>query len=318
MPNFELEKIAKTLDQFQFPKKITIEVTAECNLECAMCHYSSMRRPKGVMPFELWRRCADEIAQVSPETECWFSGSGEPLLQPELLSQMISYGKSVGLKAQYLNTNGMLLTPEVADLVLDSGVDLVVFGVDGYTPVTYSAIRVGGIRDELYSNIEGFVAARRARAFGPEIQVQFIEMDENEHEMEDFKNYWLSKGVVVKVRRKLSWGGRIETPATVPDEERIPCPWAITLMHVLWDGRVARCAGDTEGEECVGNAWHESLSELWSRLGSYRQLQLDHRFDEVPERCRQCKDWMTGASERTNPAQNPPEIPVPPPRNREE
>jgi MoaA/NifB/PqqE/SkfB family radical SAM enzyme len=155
VPHLELEKIAKTLDQFQFPKKITIEVTAECNLECAMCHQSSMRRPKGAMPFELWRKCADEIAQVSPETECWFSGSGEPLLEPQRLCQMISYGKSVGLQALYLNTNGMLLTPEVADLVLDSGVDLVVFGVDGYTPATYSAIRVGGIRDELYANIGG-------------------------------------------------------------------------------------------------------------------------------------------------------------------
>ena len=106
--------------------------------------------------------------------------------------------------------------------------------------------------------------------------------------------------------------------ATVPDEERIPCPWAITLMHVLWDGRVARCAGDTEGEDCVGNAWHESLSELWSRLGSYRQLQLDRRFDEVPERCRECKDWMTGASERTSPTQDPAEKPVHHPRHREQ
>ena len=66
LPHLELVKIARTLDQFQFPKKITIEVTAECNLECAMCHQSSMRRPKGAMPFDLWRKCADEIAQVSP------------------------------------------------------------------------------------------------------------------------------------------------------------------------------------------------------------------------------------------------------------
>ncbi len=283
-----------------------------------MCHQPRMSRPKGVMPFELWQKCADEIARVSPETECWFSGSGEPLLESQLLCHMISYGESVGLQALNLNTNGMLLTPEVADLVLNSGVDVVVVGVDGFTRSTYEAIRVGGKRDELYTNIEYFLAARKARGYGPEIQVQFIEMDENEHELEDFTKYWLSKGAVVKVRRKLSWGGRIETPATVPDEERIPCPWAITLMHVLWDGRVARCAGDTEGEDCAGNAWQESLSELWSRLGSYRQLQLDRRFEDAPERCRRCKDWMTGASERTRPARGSKEIPVQPPRRREE
>ena len=249
-----LEQIAATLGQFEFPKKITIEVCSECNLECAMCHYPTMSRPKGVMPMELWKKCADEIARVSPETECWFSGSGEPLLEPQLLCSMISYGKSVGLQAQNLNTNGMLMTPEVADLVLDTGVDLVVFGVDGFSSSTYKVIRVGGERDVLYANIEYFLKARKARGSGPEVQVQFIEMDENEHELGNFTDHWLSKDAVVKVRRKLSWGGRVETPATVPDEDRIPCPWAITLMHVLWDGRIARCAGDTEGEDCVENA----------------------------------------------------------------
>ena len=75
----------------------------------------------------------------------------------------------------------------------------------------------------------------------------------------------------------------------------------MTMMHVFWDGGVPRCPGDTEGVEGVGNAWHEPLAVLWQRLGGYRDLHLKHEFDKLPERCLDCKDWMTGAARRIRP-----------------
>jgi hypothetical protein len=85
-------------------------------------------------------------------------------------------------------------------------VDLVVFGVDGFTGATYEKIRVGGDRDVLYANIQYLLAARDRRpGKRTEVQVQFIEMDENEHELDDFQLYWLERGAVVKLRKKLSW-----------------------------------------------------------------------------------------------------------------
>lgn len=298
----ELDRIARTLHELPFPKKFAVEVCADCNLACAMCHHPSMRRPKGRMPFELWRRCADQVAAVAPTTEVWFSFCGEPLLEPDLLLQMISYGKSVGLESLNINTNGMLLTPNLAEPVVDSGVDLVVFGIDGFTSQTYEAIRIGADRDEVYNNIEQLLEVRRSRATGPEIQVQFIEMDENAHELKAFKAYWLDRGATLKVRNKLSWGGQIDTSQELGELERIPCPWSLTMMHVFWDGRVPRCPGDTEGEEGAGNAWDEPLTVLWERLGAYRELHLQRRFDELPDRCQSCTDWKTGAATRIRPS----------------
>lgn len=301
MSNAELREIAKTLRELPFPARFAVEVSAVCNLACVMCHYPNMRRPKGRMPFPLWQKCADEIAAVSPRTQCWFSFCGEPLLEPDLLIRMIRYGKSVGLRSLNINTNGTLLTPDLADPILDSGVDLVVFGIDGFSRKTYESIRVNGSRNVLYRNVEHFLARRQARSTGPEVQVQFIEMDENEHEIDKFSAYWLEWGATLKIRNKLSWGGKFDTPMCVPAEERIPCPWAVTMMHVFWDGRVPRCPGDTEGEESVGNAWDEPLAVLWGRLGFYRQMHLEHRFDELPDRCQTCRDWMVGAAKRVQP-----------------
>jgi uncharacterized Fe-S cluster-containing radical SAM superfamily protein len=294
----ELTKIAQTLRETLFPKKLAVEITAACNLRCSMCHHPAMKRPKGRIPFELWKKCADEVAAVSPNTECWFSFIGEPLLEPELLIRVLKYGKSVGCGKLYVNSNGMLLTPELADPMLDSGADLIVFGLDGFSRETYERIRVGGDRDVVYANVEHLLARRQARRTGPEIQVQFIEMDENSHEIEAFSTYWLERGATLKLRNKLSWGGKFETPLCVPAEDRIACPWAMTQLHVFWDGRVPRCPGDTEGEEGVGNAWDDSLAVLWQRLGAYRDNHMQHRFDRLPERCQECKDWMVGAAKR--------------------
>lgn len=297
----ELDRIARTLGPSIFPNKLALELCAECNLACTMCHHPTMKRPKGVMPFPLWKKCADEVAAVSPGTEVWFSFCGEPLLEADALISFYRYGKEVGLRSLNLNTNGQLLVPDLAGPLMDSGVDLIVIGIDGLSAPVYSSVRVNGDRDIVYRNVEHLLEARRRRGAGPEIQVQFIEMDENEHEMRAFAEYWLERGATVKVRNKLSWGGRLDTPLHPWRDRRIPCPWALTMMHVFWDGRVPRCSGDVEGEDFRANAWQDSLTNIWARLAGYRDLHLGRRFDELPARCHRCTDWMTGAAERVRP-----------------
>lgn len=294
----ELARIAATLHYSSFPKKFAVEITSECNLACSMCHHPSMRRPKGRIPFLLWEKCADEIAAVAPQTEVWFSFIGEPLLEPDLLLRIVAYGKKAGLQSLNINSNGMPLTAGLAERIVASGVNLVVIGLDAFSAGTYARLRVNGDRDVVYANVERLLAICQAHGDGPEVQVQFIEMDENEHERDAFVAWWLERGAVVKVRNKLSWGGKFITPLCTPTEERIPCPWAMTMMHLFWDGRVPRCPGDTEGEESVGNAWEASLTTLWARLGAYRDKHMSRQFDELPERCQQCKDWMVGAAKR--------------------
>lgn len=297
----DLSRIARTLQANTFPTRFAVELCADCNLRCSMCHHPQMRRPKGVMPFPLWQKCADEIAAVAPQTQAWFSFCGEPLLQPELLLQCLAYGRKVGLHALCLNTNGMLLTRELVEPLLDAGLSQFVIGLDAFRTDSYSKIRCGGDRDVVYRNVEYLLERRRARANGPEVMVQFIAMAENAGELEPFRDHWHARGATVKARHMLSWGGKFGTPLCTPDEQRIACPWAVTMMHVFWDGRVPRCPGDTEGEEGVGNAWQDSLTNLWAALGRYRELHLQHRFKELPDRCQTCQDWMVGSAERIRP-----------------
>jgi sulfatase maturation enzyme AslB (radical SAM superfamily) len=270
-----------------------------------MCYHKTMTRPKGEMPFELFKKCADQIAAVSPDTQIWFSFHGEPLLVPDLLLRMFRYAASIGLRSLNLNTNGMLLGSNLVDPLFDSGVTLIVFGIDGLSVQCYEKIRIGGNHKSVYANVERCLEKRHATLSGPDIMVQFIEMNENAHELEAFKSYWLNRGAIVKVRRKLSWGDTHDTSVSVSTDQRIPCPWAINLMHLTWDGKVPRCPGDIDGQEGVGSAWDDSLEVLWQRLGVYRKNQLTKCFDQLPRLCGSCKDWMVGAAEKIRPSWGP-------------
>lgn len=299
----ELNQIASGLKNRIFPKIFAVELCADCNLNCSMCFHDKMKRPKGNLPMPLWRKCADEIAAIAPGTNVWFSFCGEPLLLPDRLIEMLKYGETVGLTSLNLNTNGMLLTKDVARKLLDTSLSMIVIGIDGFKKETYEKYRYLGDRDTVYSNVKFLLEERQIRGDGPEIMVQFIEMDDNAGEFDAYRDYWLALGATVKFRRQLSWGGKFETAIEVAEEQRIPCPWAMTMMHLFWDGRVPRCPGDMEGEEGAGNAWDDSLVDLWANLGHYRQLHLDHRFDDLPERCHTCTDWKTGASKKIRPPQ---------------
>ncbi len=299
----ELNRIESGLKNPAFPKIFAVELCAECDLNCSMCHHDQMIRPKGNLPMPLWQKCADEIAEVAPQTNVWFSFCGEPLLMPDRLIDMLNYGSSVGLKSLNLNTNGMRLTNDVADGLLDTGLSTIVIGIDGFEKETYEKYRVLGDRDVVYANVQYLLEERANRDAGPEIMVQFIEMDDNVKEFEAYRDHWLDLGATVKLRRQLSWGGKFETAIEVADKKRIACPWAITMMHLFWDGRVPRCPGDTEGGEDAGNAWDNSLGQLWSNLSVYRQLHLDKEFDDLPDRCHNCTDWKTGASLKLRPGQ---------------
>ena len=299
----ELNRIASGLKNPTFPKIFAVELCAECDLNCSTCHHDQMKRPKGNLPMPLWQKCADEIAEIAPQTNVWFSFCGEPLLQPDRLIDMLDYGAKVGLKSLNLNTNGMRLTRDVADRLLDTGLSTIVIGIDGFKKETYEKYRVLGDRNVVYANVQYLLEQRAKRETGPEIMVQFIEMDDNVKEFEAYRDHWLGLGATVKLRRQLSWGGKFETAIDVANEKRIACPWAITMMHLFWDGRVPRCPGDTEGEEDAGNAWDDTLVTLWGNLSGYRQLHLDKKFDDLPARCHDCTDWKTGASLKIRPGQ---------------
>ena len=71
-----------------------------------------------------------------------FYFQGEPLLNKDL-PQMIREAHEAGLYT-IVSTNAQALTPQMAEALVQAGLDRIIISMDGLTEETYSAYRIGG------------------------------------------------------------------------------------------------------------------------------------------------------------------------------
>jgi radical SAM protein with 4Fe4S-binding SPASM domain len=287
---FDREAIKDGLKLYDFPINVIVETSSFCNLKCSICPNPFMKREKGNMSFDVFKKVADELP---PETTLWLALLGEPLMNPNQLIDMVYYAKRIGLKDVRLNTNGLLLTERISAELVDAGLDYVLISVDAFEPSTYKKIRIGGNLRKLVENVDNLISIRNKSQL--KVVVQFIVMEENEEEVEFFKDFWLEAGAIVKIRPKLSWGNTIEAKnLNLEQKDRTyPCPWLARTVSIQWTGRLAQCDFDYEGEYSPGDIRTQSIKEIWD--GEILKRRQKHvAGDFTHPLCSTCKDWQVG------------------------
>jgi len=290
-------------DAGEFPKVILIDTVSYCNLRCSMCVHKQMKRKKGIMPWDLLTKIIDEIAEADKNVRVWMVFFGEALIikrRKPTIFDMIAYAKSKGLMDVVLNSNANLLDEEAARGLINSGLDAIYIGIDAFKPETYVKVRVGGNYEKTVNNVVNLIELKKQmKSENPEVFVQFVEMDINQDEKEDFIKFWKKEGATVKIRPKVSWAGLVDAPNLVLGvEDRWPCYWAMQTMSITDTGKVVTCAVDLDAKYVAGDVNEKSLKEIWNnKLKEIRQLHISKRFDELPENCRNCRDWQSARAE---------------------
>jgi len=295
-----LKNIEKNYKLHDFPPSVIVESTLYCNYNCIQCGHSQLTRPKGNMDINLYKKIVDEVAVESPSSEFWLAFYGEPLLLKYKLYYMIKYAKDSGLENVIINTNGMLLTDEMADLLIESGLDRMVLGIDGFSKETYEKIRLNGNKEQVYKNVLNMVRKIQSNQLAkPTIEVQFIIMGENQHELEMFKRFWTQQGVCLKIRDRVTWLGAVEKGSNIQDNiDRVACGWGVATCPITWQGEVVTCGVDYNAYGSFGNVREKSIKEIWnSPRREFTLKHLQHRFDELPKYCQDCKDWQVIGAE---------------------
>ena len=293
-----LEDVKKTLEKYEFPRDIIIETIAKCNLKCIMCPQPYLKRERGEMSMEVFKKIIDEVAVESPNSRIWLAIMGEPLLTGNKFLEMLKYAKEKKLEV-HLNSNAEYLSEDLAKAIVDIGLDEIIVGMDAFTKETYDKIRVAGDFDKTVNNIKKLIEIKNSmEAKKPTIIMQFIVMEENEKELEQFKEFWLNKGTVVKIRPKLGWGTGVKADnLNLPESERnFPCPWLVRTVSIHWTGKFAQCDGDYEGNYGPGDIRENTIKEIWNgELQKRREKHWNGDFSH--DLCKQCKDWQAGRSE---------------------
>jgi len=286
-----------------FPAVVLIDTVSYCNLKCSMCVHDKMTRPKGIMSWELFTKIIDEIAAENKSTRIWMVFFGEPFIlknKTPSIFDMIKYAKSKGLADVVVNSNANLMDKAASCKLIDSGLDAIYIGVDSFSSESYVKIRVGGNYEQTVQNIIRLIELKKElNSATPEIFVQFVEMDLNQHEKNDFIKFWSQHGVNVKIRPKVSWGGMIDAPnLTLGNEDRWPCYWAMRTMSITDTGKVVTCAVDLDARFVAGDVSKNSLKSVWNgKLKELRNLHNSKRFGKLPSNCANCRDWQSARAD---------------------
>lgn len=166
---------------------LQVESSIACNLRCIMCPWEQMRegmRNRGLLLQEIWEGIRPYLTEFRSVD---FSGGGEPLLQPRLLT-WVKEAKSAGCQVGFL-TNGLLLGKDLAHRSMDAGLDWIGFSIDGATPGIYHEIRRGSDFARVCENLANVASLRPATAPKapkiPKIMVNFVLMTLNFHQVEE-------------------------------------------------------------------------------------------------------------------------------------
>src|SRR6202158_5342247 len=145
------------------PRLVFWEVTKGCNLRCVHCRATATEL---CSPNDLPTAMAlDIIDQIAAEANpILVLSGGEPLYRADIF-QLARYATDKGLRVA-LATNGTLVTKEVAQKIVDSGVKRVSISLDGSNAETHDSFR--GIPGSFDAAVYGF---KNLKQLGMPVQI---------------------------------------------------------------------------------------------------------------------------------------------------
>lgn len=284
-----------THDVLEWPRTVQLETTSRCNLRCRMCAakggLSPSPRAAGArpdMPQDLYLKIIGDLgARAEHIGQLSLFMDGEPLLD-RLLPERIRAAKDAGLKTVSIATNGTLLRGDTAEALLASGLDHLIVSIDGVTPETYEAIRIGARLGDVERNVREFLRLRNAAGhLLPQVEVRMIVMPENAHERDAFLGRWRHTADEVSFSPVHNWGNCL--PGDGGTAEVPVCNWPHRYMVVYSDGRAGFCCLDYEGVFDLGSFRTATLGEIWHGAAYARVREaLAERDARVVAKCAGC------------------------------
>lgn len=287
----EAERLATRRRLRGMPYYYFVDPCNTCNLKCPLCPTGNglLDRSRGVLKLADYRTILDKIAPYAVEIS--LHNWGEPLLNKEIF-EITEATSSRGI-ATNMSTNFCIDKPDLAQRLVESGLEYLIVSLDGVTQEAYQQYRVQGDIELVFHNLRALVEAkRRLRRRTPVIEWQFLVFKHNEHEMDrarelaprigvdrlrfrspglPFGQYKLV-GAPAQLAEEDKWmptdpaywdlhPGRLRKEGYLWDE---PCYYLYRSMTINPGGGIAACCIVYKERQDFGNLLTDDLGEIWN------------------------------------------------------
>lgn len=322
----ETSVISKLEKPWSLPTHAQIEPSNLCNLRCALCPVAvGMNRPSGNMNYSVFKNLIDDIGDYLFLIILW--DWGEPLLNSSIYD-MIAYAKQKNIKIVTSTNTHVLAKKEFAEKLVKSGIDCVICAIDGITQESYKKYREKGDIENAIAGIKNLVSAKKEfESNTPIINLRFIPMKHNEHEIPALREFAHALGVDILTTKTLNPHehvkfdeSKIDVTDFIPQNEQYqrfvydsvthlrirnnpnPCKRLWNNPSVHWNGKVSPCTFDHDDLHTMGDITEQSFRTIW-RSQHYSMFRRRFRNNFVKDSfCANCTYAYLGGtpSERIN------------------
>ncbi len=178
-----------------YPEKLIIEPTTFCNFKCSMC----VKQSDGcdITEGELSQEMSDLMIPLYKNAKSVvFTGIGEPLLNRNLETCILQAKELMPEKGRVgFQTNGLLLSNDRAESLLQAGVDRICISIDSVQDSLFSGFREGGTFQGITSAFNSLNRAQKATGkHSFQSGIEFVLMKKNYKELPRVVRWAAEKG----------------------------------------------------------------------------------------------------------------------------
>ncbi len=295
---YKLSDLAESLSCMQqsLPSYYNVQISNLYNTKSLYNPYGKLFAGKNLpeMKLEDFKVLVKKICDFSAEAVVGLSLFGEPCLNAQFADFCLEVLKNPSLKL-FVETDGLNFSQTDAEKIAEAA---------GCATRVDFAVQLGAVDDAMYEKINGIAGENYKKAvetvlmlnriFPGHVYPQFTRMKANESQLEQFYRLWKEKqngsdGQLL-ITKYDSLAGLLsnEKPADLSPLERNAC-WHIRRdFNILSDGSVPLCR--TRADEIAGNAFTESLEEIWKKIEREVQSHIEKKYCK---RCLACDEYYT-------------------------
>ena len=270
------------------------------------------------MSMQLYRKIIQDISDMvrikgQRITRLHLYKDGEPLLN-RYFSLMIALAKKAEISQSVeTTTNGALLTSDVVNDILNSGLDVIRVSIAHTEESVYASFSKGSTTYKQIRENVNLLFTKKTEIGNPlHVHVKIIDCNLSSEQKEKFKQDFSSISDSWNIDGVMGWASSnlhdltlgstksVGIDGVTPKQQRNVCPEPFTKLAINHDGSVSVCCVDWTHSTVVGDITHQTVHDVWigERLKQFRLQHLNGNRLMLPA-CSSC-DYISGFPDFTN------------------
>lgn len=279
--------LAKRREVRDYPLLVDLELSSKCNLHCPMCYTITeeflSKVDKKYMELDLFKKVVDEVA--GKVFAIRLSLRGESTLNRHFI-EAIAYAKQKGIREISTLTHGKKFTGDYLRKAVAAGIDWITISIDG-TGDTYNRIRHPLTWEDTLGRLKEIKALKdELGVHKPVIKVQGIWPAIRENPTAYYK-------ALEPFTDLIAYNPLIDylhNDSEIIYEENFACPQLYQRLVIGSDGKVMMCSNDEDAQHPVGDAYEQTIHEIWRGDAMNKVRKLHSQKDGFKDLavCRNC------------------------------